>query len=124
MSLLSSSNLSPSKNQQPLESPDVLKTCSPDKLAGDLHMFDGSLMFTTEELSCAPAEAIGRSCHGTMYKAMLDSGLVLAMKLLREGIAKQRKEFAREVKKLGNIRHQNLVSLLHYYWDPKEQDRN
>ncbi|KAL6273601.1 hypothetical protein ACE6H2_024293 [Prunus campanulata] len=124
MSLLSSSNLSPSKNQQPLESPDVLKTCSQDKLDGDLHLFDGSLMFTAEELSCAPAKAIGRSCHGTMYKAVLDSGLVLTLKLLREGIAKQRKEFAREVKKLGNIRHPNLVSLLGYYWDLKEHDRN
>ncbi|KAI5323489.1 hypothetical protein L3X38_032561 [Prunus dulcis] len=123
MSLLSSSNLSPSKNQQPLESPDVLKTCSPDKLAGDLHLFDGSLVFTAEELSCAPAEAIGRSCHGTMYKAMLDSGHVLAVKWLREGIAKGRKEFAREVKKLGNIRHPNLVSLLGYYWGPKEHEK-
>lgn len=123
MSLLSSSNLSPSKNQQPLESPDVLKTCSPDKLAGDLHLFDGSLVFTAEELSCAPAEAIGRSCHGTMYKAMLDSGHVLAVKWLREGIAKGRKEFAREVKKLGTIRHPNLVSLLGYYWGPKEHEK-
>ncbi|PQQ14063.1 putative inactive receptor kinase [Prunus yedoensis var. nudiflora] len=123
MSLLSSSNLSPSKNQQPLESHDVLKTCSPDKLAGDLHLFDGSLVFTAEELSCAPAEAIGRSCHGTMYKAVLDSGHVLAVKWLREGIAKGRKEFAREVKKLGNIRHPNLVSLLGYYWGPKEHEK-
>ncbi|XP_048438822.1 LRR receptor-like serine/threonine-protein kinase GHR1 [Pyrus x bretschneideri] len=123
MSLLSSSNPSPSKKQQPPESPAVLTAYSPDKLAGYLHLFDGSLAFTAEELSCAPAEAIGRSCHGTMYKAMLDSGHVLAVKWLREGIAKGRKEFAREVKKLGNIRHPNLVSLLGYYWGPKEHEK-
>ncbi|KAM5584813.1 putative inactive receptor kinase [Rosa sericea] len=123
MSLLSPSNPSPSKSQQPLNSSAVLNTCSPDKLAGDLHLFDGSLAFTAEELSCAPAEAIGRSCHGTMYKAMLESGHVIAVKWLREGIAKGRKEFAREVKKLGSIRHPNLVSLQGYYWGPKEHEK-
>lgn len=123
MSPLSPSNPSPSKSQQPFESPTVLKTCSPDKLAGELHLFDGSLSFTAEELSCAPAEAIGRSCHGTMYKAMLESGHVIAVKWLREGISKGRKEFAREVKKLGNIRHPNLVSLQGYYWGQKEHEK-
>ncbi|VVA39963.1 PREDICTED: probable [Prunus dulcis] len=118
-SLLSSSNLTLKINNLLR----MFKSCSPDKLAGDLHLFDGSLVFTAEELSCAPAEAIGRSCHGTMYKAMLDSGHVLAVKWLREGIAKGRKEFAREVKKLGNIRHPNLVSLLGYYWGPKEHEK-
>ncbi|PQP92680.1 putative inactive receptor kinase [Prunus yedoensis var. nudiflora] len=38
-----------------------------------------------------------------MEQSMLDSGHVSAVKWLREGIAKGRKEFAREVKKLGNI---------------------
>ncbi|XP_050369678.1 probable inactive receptor kinase At5g10020 [Argentina anserina] len=122
-SLLSPSNPSPSKRQQPFSSSAVLNTCSPDKLAGDLHLFDGSLAFTAEELSCAPAEAIGRSCHGTMYKAMLESGHVIAVKWLREGIAKGRKDFAREVKKLGSIRHPNLVSLQGYYWGPKEHEK-
>ncbi|CAN6560299.1 unnamed protein product [Malus baccata var. baccata] len=54
MSLLSSSNPSPSKTQQPLESSAVLTAYSPDILTGDLHLFYGSLAFTAE-LSCAPA---------------------------------------------------------------------
>ncbi|KAL5764537.1 hypothetical protein ACOSQ2_017131 [Xanthoceras sorbifolium] len=123
MSLLSSSNPSPSKNQLSSKNPDVLKACSPEKLAGDLHLFDGSLVFTAEELSHAPAEVIGRSCHGTLYKAALDPGNILAVKWLREGIAKGRKEFAREVKKLGSIKHPNLVSLKGYYWGPKEHEK-
>ncbi|XVE59125.1 hypothetical protein DITRI_Ditri05aG0020400 [Diplodiscus trichospermus] len=123
ISLLSSSNTSPSKNQFPFESPSTLKVRSPDKLAGDLHLFDGSLAFTAEELSRAPAEVIGRSCHGTLYKATLDSGNVLAIKWLKEGIAKGKKEFAREVKKLGCIKHPNLVSLQGYYWGPKEHEK-
>ncbi|XP_021610615.1 probable inactive receptor kinase At5g10020 isoform X2 [Manihot esculenta] len=123
LSYFSSSNPSPSKSQLSSEHPGVLQVYSPEKLAGDLHLFDASLMFTAEELSHAPAEVIGRSCHGTLYKATLDSGVVLAVKWLKEGIAKGRKEFAREVKKLGNIRHPNLVSLQGYYWGPKDHEK-
>ncbi|KAL7152025.1 hypothetical protein ABFS83_04G070000 [Erythranthe nasuta] len=96
---------------------------APEKLAGDLNIFDSSLKLTPEELSSAPAEAIGMSCHGTLYKAVLPSGQVLAVKLLKEGIAKGRKEFAREAKKLGNIRHPNLVSLQGFYWGPREHEK-
>ncbi|KAE8037694.1 hypothetical protein FH972_010261 [Carpinus fangiana] len=123
MALLSPSNPSPSKNQQLPGNPGVPKVSSPEKLAGDLHLFDGPFLFTAEELSDAPAEVIGKSCHGTLYKATLDSGHILAVKWLREGIVKGRNEFAREAKKLGNIKHPNLVSLLGYYWGPKEHEK-
>ncbi|KAK4407527.1 putative inactive receptor kinase [Sesamum angolense] len=123
MSMTPSVNTSPAKLRHQSENPSALKVCSPDKLAGDLHLFDNSLKFTPEELSSAPAEAIGMSCHGTLYKAVLSSGDVLAVKLLKEGIAKGRKEFAREAKKLGNIRHPNLVSLQGFYWGPKEHEK-
>ncbi|KAE8666662.1 protein ETHYLENE INSENSITIVE 3 [Hibiscus syriacus] len=123
MYILSSSNASPPKDQFPFESSNALKVRSPDKLAGDLHLFDGSLTLTADELSRAPAEIIGRSCHGTLYKATLDSGNVMAIKWLKEGTAKGKKEFAREVKKLGYIKHPNLVSLQGYYWDPKEHEK-
>lgn len=123
MSLMSSSNPSPSKIQQHPDHPRALKVRSPDKLAGDLHLFDGSLMFTAEELSRAPAEIVGKSCHGTLYKATLDSGHVLAVKWLREGMAKGKKEFAREVKKLGSIKHPNLVSINGYYWGPRDHEK-
>ncbi|XP_052169869.1 probable inactive receptor kinase At5g10020 isoform X2 [Diospyros lotus] len=121
-SLVSSTNVSPSLNQDLIDTPGF-NVCSPDKLAGDLHLFDDSLVFTAEELSCAPAEVFGRSCHGTLYKAVLDSGYVLVVKWLKEGIAKGKKEFAREAKKLGSIKHPNLVSLQGYYWGPKEHEK-
>ncbi|XP_038879271.1 probable inactive receptor kinase At5g10020 isoform X2 [Benincasa hispida] len=123
MSLMSSSNPSPSKIQQQPDHPRALKVRSPDKLAGDLHLFDGSLMFTAEELSRAPAEIVEKSCHGTLYKATLDSGHVLAVKWLREGMAKGKKEFAREVRKLGSIKHPNLVSINGYYWGPRDHEK-
>lgn len=74
-------------------------------------------------LSRAPAKVLGRSSHGTSYKATLDNGHVLTVKWLREGLAKHKKEFAREAKKFGNIRHPNLVSLRGYYWGPREHEK-
>lgn len=122
VSIISASNPSPSTSRQ-FENPSSLNVSSPDKLVGDLHLFDGSLMLTAEELSCAPAEVIGRSCHGTLYKATLESGHVLAVKWLREGITKGKKELAREIKKLGTIKHPSLVSFLGCYLGPKEHER-
>jgi hypothetical protein len=101
----------------------ILRVHSPDKLVGDLHLFDNSVSFTAEELSRAPAEIIGRSCHGTSYKATLDNEYVLTVKWLKEGFAKSKKEFSREIKKLGSVKHPSLVSLRGYYWGPKEHER-
>lgn len=122
VSIISSSNPSPNKGQN-LFHLGAGKNGSPDKLAGDLHLFDGSMVFTAEQLSRAPAEVIGRSCHGMLYRAALDGGHMLVVKRLKEGIAKGRKEFAREAKKLGNVRHPNLVTLQGYYWGPREHEK-
>ncbi|XP_068637534.1 probable inactive receptor kinase At5g10020 [Aristolochia californica] len=118
----------------PLSSPHYVESCvpeqpvplsvySPDRLAGELYFLDSSLVFTAEELSRAPAEVLGRSSHGTLYKATLDGGHLLTVKWLRVGLVKRKKEFAKEVKRIGSIRHPNLVSLRAYYWGPREQER-
>ncbi|KAK4488100.1 hypothetical protein RD792_003842 [Penstemon davidsonii] len=96
---------------------------SPDRLAGELYFLDDTISFTAEELSRAPAEVLGRSSHGTSYRATLDNGLFLTVKWLREGVAKQRKEFAKEAKKFANIRHPNVVGLRGYYWGPTQHEK-
>lgn len=106
-----------------IDSPIILKVQSPDRLAGDLHFLDKSLRFTAEELSRAPAEVLGRSSHGTTYKAALDNGHVLTVKWLREGLAKNKKDFAREAKKFAKVRHPNLNPLRGYYWGPHEHEK-
>ncbi|KAF8411545.1 hypothetical protein HHK36_004099 [Tetracentron sinense] len=105
------------------EQPVMLNVYSPDRLAGELFFLDISLVFTAEDLSRAPAEVLGRSSHGTLYKATLDSGHMLAVKWLRVGLVKHKKEFAKEAKRIGSIRHSNIVSLRAYYWGPREQER-
>lgn len=106
-----------------IEQPVTLDVYSPDRLAGELFFLDSSLAFTAEELSRAPAEVLGRSSHGTLYKATLNSGHILTVKWLRVGLVKNKKEFAKEVKKIGSIRHPNAVPLRAYYWGPREQER-
>ncbi|GAV65636.1 LRR_1 domain-containing protein/Pkinase_Tyr domain-containing protein/LRRNT_2 domain-containing protein/LRR_8 domain-containing protein [Cephalotus follicularis] len=68
-------------------------------------------------------EVLGRSSHGTSYRATLDNGVFLTVKWLREGVAKQRKEFAKEAKKFANIRHPNVVGLRGYYWGPSQHEK-
>lgn len=125
---------SPSKNSQTSWSPESgdsftaehlgrLDVRSPDRLVGELHFLDDTITLTPEELSRAPAEVLGRSSHGTSYRATLDSGIFLTVKWLREGVAKQRKEFAKEAKKFANIRHPNVVSLRGYYWGPTQHEK-
>ncbi|KAD4981767.1 hypothetical protein R6Q59_001493 [Mikania micrantha] len=96
---------------------------SPDRLAGELYFLDDTVSFTPEELSRAPAEVLGRSSHGTSYRTTLDNGLSLTVKWLREGVAKQRKDFAKEAKKFANIRHPNVVGLRGYYWGPTQYEK-
>ncbi|KAK6932052.1 Leucine-rich repeat [Dillenia turbinata] len=96
---------------------------SPDRLAGELHFLDDSITLTPEELSRAPAEVLGRSSHGTSYRATLENGMFLTVKWLREGVAKQRKEFAKEARKFANIRHPNVVGLRGYYWGPTQHEK-
>uniref|UniRef100_A0A7N0ZXK6 Protein kinase domain-containing protein n=1 Tax=Kalanchoe fedtschenkoi TaxID=63787 RepID=A0A7N0ZXK6_KALFE len=86
---------------------------------GKLVHFDGPMAFTADDLLCATAEIMGKSTYGTVYKATLEDGSQVAVKRLREKIAKSQKEFEAEVNILGRIRHPNLLALRAYYLGPK-----
>ncbi|XP_020276193.1 probable LRR receptor-like serine/threonine-protein kinase At4g20940 isoform X2 [Asparagus officinalis] len=107
----------------PQENLSKLDVRSPDSLAGELYFLDETITLTPEELSRAPAEVLGRSSHGTSYRATLDNGVFLTVKWLREGVAKPKKEFAKEAKKFANIRHPNVVGLRGYYWGPTQHEK-
>jgi Leucine-rich repeat (LRR) protein len=86
---------------------------------GKLVHFDGPLTFTADDLLCATAEILGKSTYGTVYKATMEDGGYVAVKRLREKIAKNQKEFETEVNALGKVRHPNLLALRAYYMGPK-----
>ncbi|KAK8540707.1 hypothetical protein V6N13_027023 [Hibiscus sabdariffa] len=63
----------------------------------------------------SPELRIGEGGFGTVYKALLDSGQVVAIKRAKkEHIEKLQTEFSSEVELLANIDHRNLVKLLGY----------
>ncbi|XP_047151479.1 probably inactive leucine-rich repeat receptor-like protein kinase IMK2 [Vigna umbellata] len=86
---------------------------------GKLVHFDGPIAFTADDLLCATAEIMGKSTYGTVYKAILEDGSQVAVKRLREKIAKGQREFKSEVSVLGKIRHPNVLALRAYYLGPK-----
>eukprot|EP00268_Persea_americana_P016096 TRINITY_DN17632_c0_g1_i2.p1 TRINITY_DN17632_c0_g1~~TRINITY_DN17632_c0_g1_i2.p1 ORF type:complete len:923 (+),score=157.10 TRINITY_DN17632_c0_g1_i2:134-2770(+) len=86
---------------------------------GKLVHFDGPLVFTADDLLCATAEIMGKSNYGTIYKATLEDGNQVAVKRLKEKIAKNGREFEEEAYALGKIRHPNLLALRAYYLGPK-----
>ncbi|KAL0922977.1 hypothetical protein M5K25_007015 [Dendrobium thyrsiflorum] len=95
------------------------ETESGGDIGGKLVHLDGPLAFTADDLLCATAEIMGKSTYGTMYKATLEDGSQVAVKRLRERIARNQKEFETEVNLLGKIRHPNLLALRAYYVGPK-----
>ncbi|GJN28503.1 hypothetical protein PR202_gb16636 [Eleusine coracana subsp. coracana] len=88
-------------------------------VGGKLVHFDGPLAFTADDLLCATAEIMGKSTYGTVYKATLEDGSLVAVKRLREKITKGHREFEAEAAVLGKIRHPNLLALRAYYLGPK-----
>eukprot|EP00850_Spirogloea_muscicola_P014035 SM000098S25115 [mRNA] locus=s98:310690:312849:+ [translate_table: standard] len=58
---------------------------------------------------------IGRGGCGTVYKAMLDDGAVLAVKVLDEAGTTTDKEFVAELAALAKVQHAHLVPLRGYF---------
>ncbi|MQL85804.1 hypothetical protein Taro_018317 [Colocasia esculenta] len=60
---------------------------------------------------------LGRGGFGAVYKTVLRDGRPVAIKKLTvSSLVKSKEDFEREVKKLGKLRHPNLVALDGYYW--------
>ncbi|KAI8559403.1 hypothetical protein RHMOL_Rhmol04G0170800 [Rhododendron molle] len=89
------------------------------EVGGKLVHFDGPFVFAADDLLCATAEIMGKSTYGTIYKATLEDGNQVAVKRLREKVAKGQKEFETEVVAIGKIRHLNVLALRAYYVGPK-----
>ncbi|XP_078429488.1 putative inactive receptor kinase At1g48480 [Wolffia australiana] len=77
--------------------------------------------FDVEELLRAPAEAMGKGCFGSTYKAVLEErGREVAVKRLRKvGLAEE--EFKAVVEVAGGMGHPNLVQLRAYYYGRDEK---
>ncbi|XP_021297073.1 probable LRR receptor-like serine/threonine-protein kinase IRK [Herrania umbratica] len=94
-----------------------------DANSGKLVMFSGEPDFSTGAHALLNKDCeLGRGGFGAVYRTVLRDGRSVAIKKLTvSSLVKSQEEFEREVRKLGKIRHPNLVALEGYYWTPSLQ---
>ncbi|KAJ7521351.1 hypothetical protein O6H91_19G049500 [Diphasiastrum complanatum] len=100
---------------------DELEAISEKSEQGELVHFENDPEFDLEDLLKASAYVLGKRGSGVVYKAVLDSGLIVVVRRLGEGGIRRHKEFEAEAKLIGRIRHPNIVDLLAYYWSMDEK---
>ncbi|KAL9233854.1 hypothetical protein vseg_008794 [Gypsophila vaccaria] len=107
------------KNQMPKEDfGSGVQTSEKNKLV----FFEGcSYNFDLEDLLRASAEVLGKGSYGTAYKAILDEGVVVVVKRLKEvGIGKR--EFEQHMELVSKVgQHSNVVPLRAYYFSKDEK---
>ncbi|XP_031108810.1 probable LRR receptor-like serine/threonine-protein kinase IRK [Ipomoea triloba] len=96
---------------------------STDANSGKLVMFTGDPDFSTGAHALLNKDCeLGRGGFGAVYRTVLGDGHPVAIKKLTvSSLVKSQEDFEREVKKLGKVRHPNLVTLEGYYWTPSLQ---
>ncbi|XP_075493134.1 putative inactive receptor kinase RLK902 [Primulina tabacum] len=76
--------------------------------------------FELEDLLRASAEVLGKGTFGTAYKAVLETGLAVVVKRLRDTNTGER-EFREKMEEVGRLDHENLVPLRAYYYNKEEK---
>ncbi|KAJ0989512.1 hypothetical protein J5N97_007868 [Dioscorea zingiberensis] len=80
---------------------------------GSVHLNTNQIIKATQNFS--PSLRLGEGGFGTVYKALLPDGQVVAVKRAKkEHVSALRDEFSNEVELLAKIEHRNLVKLLGY----------
>ncbi|KAK3014929.1 hypothetical protein RJ639_009945 [Escallonia herrerae] len=97
---------------------DFSNSPSTDANSGKLVMFSGDPDFSTGAHTLLNKDCeLGRGGFGAVYRTVLRDGHPVAIKKLTvSSLVKSQGDFEKEVKKLGKVRHPNLVALEGYYW--------
>ncbi|KAL5973571.1 hypothetical protein ACLOJK_030222 [Asimina triloba] len=86
-----------------------------------LVFFDRRKQFELEDLLKASAEMLGKGSLGTVYRAILEDGYMVAVKRLKDANPCARKEFEQYMDVIGKLRHPNIVRLRAYYYAKEEK---
>ncbi|XP_010558965.1 PREDICTED: leucine-rich repeat receptor-like protein kinase PXC1 isoform X2 [Tarenaya hassleriana] len=86
-----------------------------------LVFFERRTQFELEDLLRASAEMLGKGSLGTVYKAVLDDGSIVAVKRLKDANPCPRKEFEQYMEIIGRLKHPNVVKLRAYYYAKEEK---
>ncbi|CAH1441996.1 unnamed protein product [Lactuca virosa] len=96
-------------------------TDDPEKTK-NLEFFDKHKpVFDLDDLLRSSAEVLGNGKLGTTYKATLESGMVVAVKRMKEMNSLSKKEFVQQMQLLGKLKHQNLVEIVSFYYSKEEK---
>ncbi|KAK1423451.1 hypothetical protein QVD17_18754 [Tagetes erecta] len=81
---------------------------------------NSSTIFDLEDLLRASAEVLGKGTFGTAYKAVLEGGMMVAVKRLKD-VSVSEPEFREKIEFVGAMDHKNLVPLRAYYYSKQEK---
>lgn len=81
---------------------------------------NSSTIFDLEDLLRASAEVLGKGTFGTAYKAVLEAGMMVAVKRLKD-VTVSEPEFREKIEFVGAMDHENLVPLRAYYYSKEEK---
>ncbi|XP_009788384.1 pollen receptor-like kinase 3 [Nicotiana tabacum] len=92
------------------------------KRVGDLTMVnDDKGEFGLADLMKAAAEVLGNGPLGSSYKALMANGLTVVVKRIKEMNKIGKDGFDAEVRRLGRLRHKNILTLLAYHYRKEEK---
>ncbi|EXC12819.1 putative LRR receptor-like serine/threonine-protein kinase RLK [Morus notabilis] len=77
--------------------------------------------FDMQDLLRASAEILGSGNFGSSYKAALLSGTVMVVKIFKQMNNVGREEFQQHMRRIGRLRHRNVLPLVAYYYRKEEK---
>ncbi|XP_057468806.1 leucine-rich repeat receptor protein kinase HPCA1-like [Actinidia eriantha] len=98
----------------------------PRKDSGDVPQLKGARSFSFEELkkctnNFSDANVIGSGGYGKVYKGVLHSGRLVAVKRAQRGSMQGGLEFKSEIEMLSRVHHKNVVSLVGFCFEHDDQ---
>ncbi|XP_023531011.1 pollen receptor-like kinase 1 [Cucurbita pepo subsp. pepo] len=82
---------------------------------------DDTERFDLSDLLKANAEILGSGCFGSSYKAALTNGPVMVVKRFKQMNNVDREEFQEHMRRIGRLKHPNLLPLVAYYYKKEEK---
>ncbi|XP_057852575.2 probable inactive receptor kinase At2g26730 [Cryptomeria japonica] len=111
--------------------PDSLSINSEEEFSSDNHSTEfeppklefiekeHSSPFVMEELLRASVELLGEGASGEVYRVMMDNGVALVVKRLKD-LQVEGKEFENRMEFMGNLKHSNVLPIFAYCFSPDE----
>ena len=92
------------------------------KLGSDLVVInDEKGVFGMSDLMKAAAEVLGNGGLGSAYKAMMSNGVSVVVKRMREMNAMTKETFDTEMRRIGSLKHNNILTPLAYHYRKDEK---